>query len=547
MTRYSPQLLSDHTPLIPDSAELRATTKGHGLYNSFQFVLRLSPEVHRKLSGVPEGISTSGMDFEAIQAFSTYLHETIHWWQHVGSTFGLILSMTYPTQAHSNYDLLRRLTDQVGFKKSIRQLAETLPSGGFGTPAGIANTIINNHFDMEVFRGLTVTPLTVEKALRHPQFESHAHSFHITWASGLSLLSSVSDRAFSVIPHPKEWEPEFEKLREAKVEGYYYGSPVTLCPLGAYELFEGQARMAQLQYLHFGTGGRFEMKDAVALEMFEGVYGEAFSAFLTMTGLSWPNSIDHPTVALFLLACDVAINPGSGFPFPLVNFQTFVWDADPGTRFMLMCKQARSECPEVFSLIIGYTRAEYEEASTKLCSTIREIPPLAIAAEFDRWSATPEFAPLMEQYRAYAFDSSNLVPRMLFSHFLAFMRDKYRRPEFFCWPGPWMAGKRVSTEAVDLFERHGALFVDKEHDDGVFPRLIKGRDERDLHKAFEEFYAHNTVFNLTRQWITTPGPFTYNFRWLSQTESPRVIQDYCDRVFASVYDVRPGDAELLNS
>ena len=38
------------------------------------------------------------------QAFSTLLHETVHWWQHVGSTYGLMLSLTYPTQLHGNYN-----------------------------------------------------------------------------------------------------------------------------------------------------------------------------------------------------------------------------------------------------------------------------------------------------------------------------------------------------------------------------------------------------------------------------------------------------------
>lgn len=545
MSKFSPSLLHDHTPLLPASGVMQATTKGHGLYNTFQFVLRLSPEVHRKLGSVPSGITSGEVGFDALQAFSTYLHETVHWWQHIGSTFGLILSMTYPCQAHSNFSHLRSLLSEVGFKKSIRQLAEILPPGSFGSPAATANIIINNHFDMEVFRGLTVTPTAVKQTLQLPQFESHGHSFHITWASSIGLLASVSDAEFGVMLHPRTWGPEFDKLRAENVEGYYHGSPVTLSPLGAYQLFEGQARMAQMQYLHFATNAQFEMSDAADLGMLKGVYGEAFSAFLIMTGLDWPTSINHPTVALFLVACDVAINPGGGFPFPLINFHTFVWDADPGMRFMLMCKQIRTDSPEIFGLITGYTRSEYEEASTKLCASIREVPPLAIAAEFDRWSKTPEFVPLMEQYRTYQFEPGNLVPRMLFAHFLAFMTDKHRRPEFFCWPGPWMAGNRVSPESMTLFERHGALFVDKENDDGVFPRKIDGRDERDLHKFFEDFYAHNTVFNLTRQWITLPGPFIYDFKWLSQTESPEIVQDYCERVFASVYGVQPSQAELL--
>src|ERR1043166_5494801 len=72
-----------------------------GLYNSMQFVLRLHPDIHAALENAPTGIVQAGeIDFNAFQAFSTYLHETIHWWQHMGSTSGLLLSLTYPAHLH---------------------------------------------------------------------------------------------------------------------------------------------------------------------------------------------------------------------------------------------------------------------------------------------------------------------------------------------------------------------------------------------------------------------------------------------------------------
>ena len=546
MKNLPTDLLKDQTPLFPEDGQFRAVLNAHGLYHTFQFVLRLSPEVHRKIASLPNGITSEPVDFDGLKAFSTYLHETVHWWQHIGSTYGLMLSMTYPVQSHSNYEHLKSLVANVGFKKSILRLAATLPKGGFGTPAGTANIVVNNHFDMETFRNLTVSPLAAQIVLQDPQFESVGHAFEVLYGNSISLLSSVSDRQFSVIPHPKEWEVEFHKLRDAKVEGYYYGSPIRLPQLGAFDIFEGQARVAQLQYLHFATGGRFEMADAVEGGMFKNVYGTAFKGFLTMTGLDWPSSLDHPTVGLFLLMCDLAINPGSGFPFPLVNFESFVQDVDPGQRFMMMSKFAPSACPGVLTSIRDYSRDEYAEVSQKLCGTIVEMPPLAIANEFRRWSESPEFQPLMGQYASFVFEKGNVVPRVLFSHFLAFMRDKFARPEFFCWPGAHMAGKLLTSDSPILFERHNAPFVDKEDDDGVFPRLVAGRSERNLQETFEDFYGHNVVFNLTRQWITRPGSFEYDFGWLSpKGGSDEAIRGYCDRVFKSIYGVEPSSVELI--
>lgn len=547
MQRLHPELLDDFSPLRGQGV-FNATLKAHGLYNTFQFVLRLSPAVHRKLASMPGGIVNSGtIDLEGIEAFSTYLHETIHWWQHIGSTYGLMMSMTYPAQAHANYDHLKNLVAGVGFKKSIRKLAESLPGGGLGTPSGLANIVINNHFDMDSFRGLTVSPLSAEGIVQKPLFENLGHSFQIAYGNIISLLSSVSDRGFDVIPHPKAWSEPFRELREGREEGYYYGSPVSLYPIGAYEIFEGQARMAQLQYLHFATGGLLGMEAADEGRMFEGVYGKAFSAFLELAELERPPSIDHPTIALFLLICDIAVNPGSGFPFPLVHYNTFIHDVDPGARFVSLCRMARLKCPEVLGCIRHYSREEYADVSQKLCDALIEQPPLKIAQEFSRWTEAPEFQSLMNEHESFRFQKGNITVRVLFSHFLDFMRDKLAHPEMFCWPGAWMAGDRVSSDAARLFDRHGALFVDKEDDDGIYPRLASGRIENAVQETFDDFYANNVIFDLTHQWITEPGPFKYQYRWLSQKGSDQDIQQFAERCFESVYGVRPSTVSIVAS
>ncbi|MBL8500636.1 MAG: hypothetical protein JNL77_08675 [Nitrosomonas sp.] len=540
-----PELLDDFSPLA-NQGLFAATLNGRGLYNTFQFVLRLSPAVHRKLASMPSGIVSSSMiDLEGVEAFSTYLHETIHWWQHIGSTFGLMLSMTYPAQAHANYDHLKDLTTKVGFKKSIRMLAETLPAGGLGTPSGLANNILNNHFDMNAYRGLTVHPLAGNKIVQNPLFENLGHCYYIAYGNIVSLLASISDRDYKVIPHPKAWSEPFRTLRETKEEGYYYDSPVSLYPIGAYEIFEGQARMAQLQYLHFATGGFLGLKVADETKMLDGVYGKAFSVFLHLTELERPSSIDHPIIALFLLICDLAINPGAGFPFPLIHFNTFIRDIEPGTRFVWLCRLARLKHPEVFDSIRSYSRDEYATVSEKLCQAMMEHPPLEIAREFRRWAEAPEFRPLMTEYDAFQFDKGNVAVRMLFSHFLAFMHDKFERPEFFCWPGVYMAGDKLASDASIMFDRHGALFVDKEDDDGIYPRIPLDRRETDVHAAFNDFYANNVIYNLTNQWIVQPGSFVYDYGWLSQKGTDEEIQSFAERTFESVYGIKPSSAVIL--
>jgi hypothetical protein len=545
--KLDPQFLSRVADLKAKEGTFRATLRAHGLYNSFQYVLRLSPAVHRKLAEIGGGIhSSDDVGLAGAQAFSTLLHETIHWWQHVGSTYGLMVSLSYPAQAHANYEGLRELLQQTGFKKPIRKLLECLPGpGGVGTVLGRANTIVNNHFDLAAFRNLTFNRSAAQATVESPFFESVGHSHEITYGNNILVLAATVDRDFLVFQHPREWEGPFQALREAKEPGFYYGSPVELWPLGAQEIFEGQACFCQLQYLAFAAGGRLGWDDFRALGMLHGVYEKAFRVFLEQSELPWPPTVDHPVVALFLLICDMAINPGAGFPHPLTaHFPSFIGDTDPGVRFTMLSAIVRLKCRSTATAVRDYSRAEYEAVSAELATALLVDAPLSIASTCNGWSRGP-FEALMKEQERFDYGPGNFPVRVLFSHFLAFMQDKLRVPEFFCWPGAWMAGERVDETAQILFERHGALFVDKEDDDGIFPSLHTNKDEALVQKTFDTFYATTLTYDLTDQWISRLGPFTYGYDWLSQTAKPEVIKTFADQHFSQVYGVRPDDVEIL--
>jgi hypothetical protein len=228
--------LLESVPVVMEwPGEMRAARNARGLYNTFQFVLRLSPEVHRKLDALPTGIvSPSVVDFEGLQAFSTYLHETIHWWQHIGSTYGLMLSLSHPTQTQANYTHLKDLVAQLGFKKPIRSLIEMVEGPhGPGTPSGLANTIINNSFDISSFRNLTLSPVHARTVVNNPLFECVGHAYEIAYGNNVLLLGTSADPEFKFIPHPRDWESGFTALKAAKEEGFFYGSDIRLAPLGA--------------------------------------------------------------------------------------------------------------------------------------------------------------------------------------------------------------------------------------------------------------------------------------------------------------------------
>jgi hypothetical protein len=486
-------------------------------------------------------------DFDSLRAYSTYLHETIHWWQHIGSTTGLLLSLSYPGQAHANYNQLKKLISMIGPKKSMLRFVETsgAPSEP-DTPKGLANIVVNNYFDIEFFRILTTSPGMIRQAAGHPLFDCIGHSYRIAYGNIVLILASLFDKEFRFLPDPRTWSDVFHKLREQNVKGYYYRSDVDVVPVGAHDVFEGQARFGQLQFLHFISGGKLAWDDVKAMRMLDGIYGKAFNHFLRLADLEWPPTIDHPVVALFLLLCDIAINPSAGFPMPLITPRTFIPDVDPGFRFFFLCRMVAKKRPDTARMITNYSRAEYEEASEALCEPMMVDSPLAVAKTVCSWlEESDEIRTLMDEHKTFGYGPVNLPVRMLLAHFIGYCRDKLERPEFFCWPGAWKTGNRATRDIADLFERQSAPFLDKPDDSGIYPRLMDGKEESVVQASFDAFYAMNVTYDLTRQWVAMPGPFEYDYRWLASTGTPEVMKKFADVHFEKIYGASPDEFEIL--
>jgi len=513
------------------------------------FVLRLSPLVHQALSTLPAaGIHSSGeIGFDRAQAFSTYLHETIHWWQHIGSTYGLMSSLSYPTRAHVNHRHINKLVSLGALKKSVLKTA-SMDQGEASTPetvSGLANIIVNNHFDLNAFSRFAFSQDFAMATAQNKMFESLGHAIHMTIGQNLLTVAAAVDQDFAALPDPRSWDEAYRKLREDKVEGFFYGSRVAIWPVGAREIMEGQACFSQMQYLHFASRGNLEWDAFRKLGMLHGVYELAFKEFLIRMEIDWPQSINDPAVALFLLVCDMAINPGAGLPFdPFPLYESLIDDTLPGIRFTTMTVTIRREFPQLLHAITAYSRSEYEAVSEQISAAVWIPSPLQIAARCKNWADGP-LSSLMEEYRTYHYGRVNHAVRVLFSHFLAFNRDKWAMPEFFCWPGAWMTGHNLSQKITDLFERHGALFVDRETDSGIYPRMRNGYSEDAVQKMFDDFYAANVLYEMTDQLIAKPGPFDYKYDWLKPSATTAEFKDFADSHFRAAYGVAPDEIPVL--
>lgn len=530
---------------------LRACWNARGAYDPLRFVLRLRPDIHRELNSVTSGVQEiRHVSFGQVSAFSTLLHETVHWWQHVGSTIGLALSLLYPAQAHLNRRHLRTLLADLGAKKPLLKCkVSPAKAGPPATPViGTLNMVLNNWHDMEFFRWLVTDPRRVGEFTKDQYFSSVAHSYQIAISSLLWLLGATFDPNLSIFPDPRNWEQEFTRLKERQEQGFFPGSNIHLPAMGAREIFEGQARLCQIQFLHLASGERATWSDFKSLDMLSPPYTTALTIFCELLGVSWPESPKSPLVGLFLLFCDISINPAEGIFFEADDIRNFVQRIDPGARFLKLCAIVRNETG-LLDAIKLHSREEYLYASELLCKKAQWKSPLEIAERINYWAAQyPPFQDLLEEDRTFTFEPTNLPLRVFFSQLMRYQMDKLKSPEFFCWPGFWTAERQSQPSDLEnaklLFEKHSALFIDQADGD-IYPRLVSGKSNDAIQATFLAFYSWVAMYDLSRQWIMEDGPFRYNFLWLTSKHPEAEIKQWATKQFEGAYGVSPDSFEIL--
>jgi hypothetical protein len=531
-----------------DPLVFNATFDAHGTYSTEHFVLRMSPRVHELVDALTRG-ETDGYDTaELFQAYSTYLHETIHWWQHVGSTAGLMLSLAYPAQIYGSMSFLREVADSVGCVKPVKNWAHREMVAGkthLDPTLASANIAVNNALDINFYKQLALSPKVAQQLRSTPYFESVGHSFLKAYGETVYAISGSCDLSQGQLPDPDAWDPHFLQLQLERAEGFHHGSLPPCAEIGLREIFEGQARFCQIQFLA-SSGGPVLLGTYREQGYFGQPYAEAFELFLRLANAEWPERYDDPVVGLFLLICDVAINPTRGFPLDIESFEDFIMDVDPGARFTRLCLAA-AEAPELARGIQGFSALEYEYVArrlTKRCGY--DEPRAALDAVVALLDDGGPVDVLMEEHRTFAYGSANMPVRVLLSHHIAFARDKRDRPELFCWPGIWLAAERSTPAIRDVFTSHLSLFQDRGDTEQIFPRAMPGRSVKNVRALVNGFFSGMLVFDLALQWTLMPGPFRYDFKWLTGKTDNAGLVALAKRQFEQYYGLSPDRCELIN-
>jgi hypothetical protein len=538
--------INDQHETIPT---FEACLNAHGMYETMRFVLRLSPRNHELMEMIEANAGSGPISSEAIQAYSTYIHETIHWWQHVGSTSGLLFSLSYLAQSHSSMEQLREVLATFGPKKPMKGWTDqVLLKEGASAQEKLAsaNVAVNNALDVEYYKSYAYAPReSIKWMIEQNHFESVGHTYFIVYGQLVGLIGDVINPDLSALPKINEWDKEIQRLNAEEVEGYYWRSPVRLPEVGMRAIYEGQARLVQLQFLDGAQKQSHSCEEWREMGYLSGIYVEAFEAFLKLSESEWPEQMSDPIVGLFLLVCDLAINPTRGLPLDVDYFEDFILDVDVGIRFTRLSLAVKG-LPHLKKAVQDFSREEYIAISNDLIRETGYDHPLTRLHAVMQWAdKTPGLAKLMEEHRTFEFERVNLPIRVFVSHFVAFCTDKYATPEFFCWPGKYMSGGGDGKDVREIWLRHLSLFSDRGDKNGVYPRRWPNRSEAAVKQTFDRFYGTMTLYDLTRQWILKDGPFVCDYRWISENYSQEHTDAWANDTFKQIYGVTLNEFEIV--
>lgn len=479
-----------------------------GSFNTMQFALRLRQDIR----------DARDSDFypERTQANSTILHENIHWWQHIGSNFGFLFSLTYPAYIHYSLDHIHMIIkDNLLFKSLLKYDQEYYNKNGISNLENL-NAIVNNYYDIEYAKLFALSNKNILEINKDKRFFLNiGHCYHVFWVATIHTLSNTIDKDYNFLPTTNSWSEQFIRLEKEKVDGFDIDSPLHLTPIGIKAIYEGQAIFNQAQFLTGALNKELTYSDFENSGMFYGIYTEAFDYFIKLTNFSIPDNLLDPIVGLFLLTCDLSINPNNGFPLNIYDFENFITKNDPGIRFTLICKKISLKTEYYRNRIINYSKEEYITLSKELSESIDCICPYESISEVLKWGNQNLIKQILKEEDKADYIQENLVIRIMFSKYFRFQEDKFKYPNILCWAGYHLSNKNSNFDiANSLYKKHHALFMD-DNDGEIKATIFEDKQEEKLLESFNNFYAYNILYDLTLKWVTEDGEFKYDYKWLA--------------------------------
>lgn len=139
-------------------------------------------------------------------------------------------------------------------------------------------------------------------------------------------------------------------------------------------------------------------------------------------------------ISIFLVICDLAINPGVAFPLDVGHEESFFFEAIPGLRFYDLCHAAK----ELIAIdpkftVCNHSKSEYYYIANTLCDKLCYNNPIEIIDEVLSWAQRYESIRNIQDEEKLILSAKNYCQFVFFcQNSFSFVRIKKNHPEFFC-------------------------------------------------------------------------------------------------------------------
>jgi hypothetical protein len=512
-------------PAYNSNMPITPGTASHaGRFDPLLSLVLLDPAISEHLdtrSGTLPSVGYEAGGSNVVRAYATSLHETIHWWQHVGSTTGLLSGLTTAAQAA----LCIKYMSELG-KEAPKPLLGALRSGRYRPteedhPAWRAAL---RWREAELGNAFLVGPAQAFARVKADPFlfESIGHSIAMHHTGVTWYIGQVVDAGGSVFHSTDAWMDLYERSHQ---EGrLLFGvHELALLPFGARDLFEGQARLSELQY-HDRAVEPHTLAEFRQMGLLEGVYGRCFEHFLKTAELPPPDGVVSPEVNLFLLLCDLAIHSSAGYPLAIPDALDLVRDNHPGCRFARLCVAARDRKQDLLAALTRLSIGAYQEAATILTEPLGWLPPDEVARKIhEAYQRTAGGERLLEERWRGEFGPLDVPAKFILSEHIQFAELKAGCPHFFCWPGVYLTSDLADDSAEvgalqHLLELTSPPFYATSEQSGVDTVSIHGLSTPQAKNVADRYFQNQATVDLFRQWIshrneTPTNEFFYRFDW----------------------------------
>ncbi len=462
---------------------------------------------------------------EHLFGFGTYLHENMHWYQCVGTTYGVGRLLTSMAQSFGTFNRMRRakLAKADIAKPLYRLLAETEPHKGASRQ--LFNQAVNNWMDIEFTNAYFEQPSKYFERIRQDRFfRSLRHGSLVYIYEFIKLLADCCTSA-------GQYHEDSGQIILAELESSEHANQV-VPPIGAAEIMEAAARISEIQYLQRASGRIYTWDKYKRMGLLEQKYIHAFNFFLKATLLDVGDDPCSSVTSLFLLVCDAALNPTVGYPRVIENPREFYRNWHPGVRFSVICSILRMLQKRISFRSLSVDR-DFADLCRDLCSVAGFDDPLKVAEECVCLARSIGAEENLARLDSYSSNWPNLPAGYIIAKHLVAMKVRLQQPFFLSIPAQYTKGDFEHQQAIhDTMESLAPPFLRRNR--GALQPIIP-RESSISARTTEEFFSTLmkwlVLFNMGRQLVSRNGSFVYTLPWIDSARSTADVRKFVDDDF----------------